>query len=123
MGRTLEQQSTNQVGLLAFVMEELRYLFQGVKTLGHELSLSGLELLDEAVIFYIMTFCNLMIWWQRPRLGLCLRWVGNGIGAVEVLLSTRMSLREIAWQDTSQWRGMGIGGGSVGLRNQIGKTA
>lgn len=39
-------------------------------TSGHELSLSGLELHEEAITFCITIFCNLVIWWQRPRFGL-----------------------------------------------------
>ena len=49
-------------------------------TSGHELSLSGLQLHDEARSFCVVTFCNLVIWWQRPRLGWRLRPAGDENG-------------------------------------------
>lgn len=53
-------------------------------TLGQKHSLSGswapLLFHEEVVTFYMVTFCNLVIWWQRPRLGLSLSWTGDGNG-------------------------------------------
>ena len=74
-------------------------------TLVHELSFSGpwapLLFHDEAV-----TFCNLAIWWRRPRLGWSLGWAGNRMGNAGLLLSTKTPSSE----DVSFWHGLRVGG-------------
>ena len=81
-------------------------------TPGHELSLSGLELHDKAITFCIMTFCNLVIWWQRPRLDEDL--VQLGMRMDSVLLSPPTSLREVTCSEARYilltWDGVGVGG-------------
>lgn len=76
-------------------------LFSG----SHDLSLS-----DEAVIFYV-TFCDLVIWWRGPRLGLSLRWAGDGNGCygttTEYWNILEVGCILLAWG--------GVGGGGQGV--------